>query len=116
MRENKTSNNKTNKDSNNTVRSNATIWKLPNARIMADTAVKRLIKAEEELKVLIEAKQKNRVTKEFIDKMKEHPTYKAYADKVYKEARKGFGLDKEEANNLTCDLLNEIKISEDDNE
>lgn len=104
------------KISNQKVRSNANIWNLANARVMADTAVKRLIKAEEELKVLIEAKQKNGVTKEFIDKIKEHPTYKAYADKVYKEARKGFGLDKKEANNLTCDLLNEIKISEDDNE
>ena len=104
------------KTSNKKVRSKANIWNLANARVMTETAVERLIKAEEELKVLIEAKQKNGVTKEFIDKMKEHPTYKAYADKVYKEARKGFGLDKEEANNLTCDLLNEIKISEDDNE
>jgi|GEM_PF-4412462 len=82
---------------------------------MTETAVERLIKAEEELKVLIEAKQKNGVTKEFIDKMKEHPTYKAYANDIYKKARKGFGLDKE-ADNLTCDLLNEINITEDNNE
>ena len=64
---------------------------------------------------MIEAKQKNGVTKEFIDKMKEHPTYKAYANDIYKKARKGFGLDKE-ADNLTCDLLNEINITEDNNE
>ena len=92
---------------------NSSIWKLANERLMADIAVKRLIKAEEELKVLIEAKQKNGITKEFIDKMKEHPTYKAYADEVHNKARKGFGLDKNETSNFTCDLLNEIKISED---
>lgn len=100
---------------NKKVRSNANIWNLANARVMTETAVERLIKAEEELKVLIEAKQKNGVIKEFIDKMKEHPTYKAYANDVYKKARKGFGLDKE-ADNLTCDLLNEINITEDNNE
>ena len=98
---------------NKKVSSNATIWNLADERLMADTAVKRIIKAEEEIKVLLEAKRENRITKEFIDKMKEHPTYKAYADKVYKEARKGFGLDKEESDNLTCELLNEITIIED---
>lgn len=95
---------------------NSSIWKLANERLMADTAVKRLIKAEEELKVLLEAKRESGITKEFIDKMKEHPTYKAYADEVRNKARKGFGLDKDETSNITCELLNEIKISEDNKE
>lgn len=101
---------------NKKVSSNANIWNLDNERLMADTAVKRLIKAEEELKVLLEAKRESRITQELVDKMKEHPTYKAYAEDIRKDARKGFGLDKDETSNLTCDLLNEIKISEDNKE
>ena len=106
--------NKTNKGINKTsARSNANIWSLADERLMADTAVKRLIKAEEELKVLLEAKQENGITQELINKMKVHSTYKAYADEVCNKARKGFGLDKDKTSNLTCDLLNEININED---
>lgn len=108
--------NKEKKTINKKVRSNANIWNLADERKMTETAVKRLIKAEEELKVLIEAKQKNGVTQDLIEKMKEHPIYKAYADDERNKARKGFGLDKDETSNLTCDLLNEITISEDNNE
>jgi hypothetical protein len=95
---------------------NSSIWKLANERLMADTAVRRLIKAEEELKVLLEAKRENGITQDLIDKLKEYPTYKDYADEVRNKARKGFGLDKDETSNLTCELLNEITIIEDNNE
>lgn len=37
------------------------------------------------------------------------------AKKENKKARKGFGLDEEETNKPTCDLLNVIRISEDNN-
>lgn len=82
---------------------------------MTDVAVKNLIKAEVELSVLLEVKKENGITKELIDKIKEHPTYKIYANEVRNKARKGFGLDEEETNKPTCDLLNEISISEDNN-
>ena len=102
--------------SNKKVRSNANIWNLSDERSMADKAVKNLIKAEEELKVLLEAKQENGITQELINELKEHSIYKNYAEKERNKARKGFGLDEEETDNLTCDLLNKIKISEDNKE
>jgi hypothetical protein len=105
--------NKEKKTINKKVRSNANIWNLADERLMADTAVKNLIKAEEELKVLLEAKKENGITQELINELKEHSTYKTYAEKERNKARKGFGLDKEETDNLTCDLLNKINISED---
>ena len=96
-----------------TSRPNASIWKLANERLMADVAVKNLIKAEVELSVLLEVKRDNGITKELVEKMKVHSNYKSYAEEVRNKARKGFGLDKDETSNLICDLLNEIKISED---
>ena len=102
--------NKEKKTINKKVRSNANIWNLADERLMADTAVKNLIKAEEEL---LEAKKENGITQELINELKEHSTYKTYAEKERNKARKGFGLDKEETDNLTCDLLNKINISED---
>lgn len=103
------------KENKKASRSNASIWNLADERLMTDVAVKNLIKAEVELSVLLEVKKENGITKELIDKIKEHPTYKTYANEVCNKARKGFGLDEEETNKPTCDLLNEISISEDNN-
>ena len=94
-----------------TSRPNASIWNLVDERLMADVAVKNLIKAEVELSVLLEVKRDNGITKELVEKMKDDNTYKTYANEVRNKARKGFGLEKEETNKITCDLLNEINIS-----
>ena len=103
------------KENKKASRSNASIWNLADERLMTDVAVKNLIKAEVELSVLLEVKKENGITKELIDKIKEHPTYKTYANEGRNKARKGFGLEEEETNKPTCDLLNEISISEDNN-
>lgn len=103
------------KENKKAIRPNASIWKLANERLMADVAVKNLIKAEVELSVLLEVKRDNGITKELVEKMKDDNTYKTYANEVRNKARKGFGLDEEETNKPTCDLLNEISISEDNN-
>lgn len=99
-----------------TSRPNASIWKLANERLMADVAVKNLIKAEVELSVLLEVKRDNGITKELVEKMKVHSNYKSYAEEVRNKARKGFGLEKEETNIVTCDLLNDINVSTDNKE
>lgn len=79
----------------------------------ADKAVKNLIKAEEELKALIEwGKQasKKSLTKENISKIKEDESYKTYRSEIYKKALVGFGISKAEAEvtaNKALDIFNE---------
>ena len=79
----------------------------------ADKAIKNLIKAEEELKALIEwgnKEEKKTLTEENLNKAKEGNSYKVYRNEIYKKALVGFGISKSEAEvtiNKDLDIFDE---------